>query len=128
MQQEDTKQSATTSVLAEVASILKNSAPTVKDRLVAALTERELVKRVDLLDKALVKLRDFKKEVDKIKPQDQFDLDGNKVATFLSKQQHEDLKKAKEKVQKLEKAFEKALAGEEFDKLSNLVAGSSTEE
>ena len=41
----------------------------------------------------------------------------------FSKADFEVLKKAKEKVAKLESALEKAFAGEEFDKLSGLVGG-----
>jgi hypothetical protein len=122
-QNENTKPSAAQGVLVEVADALRNSSQTVRSRLVTALTERELVKRVDLLDKGLAKLKEVKKEVDKIRPADMFDGDGNKVPGHFTKQQHEELKKAKEKFAKLEKAVEKAFAGEEFDKLANLVAG-----
>lgn len=122
-QNENTKPSAAQGVLVEVADALRNSSQTVRSRLVTALTERELVKRVDLLDKGLAKLKEVKKEVDKIRPADMFDAEGNKVPGHFTKQQHEELKKAKEKFAKLEKAVEKAFAGEEFDKLANLVAG-----
>jgi|SRR5579885_1435319 len=122
-QNENTKPSAAQGVLAEVADALRNSPQTVRSRLVTALTERELAKRVDLLDKGLAKLKEVKKEVDKIRPADMFDSEGNKVPGHFTKQQHEELKKAKEKFAKLERAVEKAFAGEEFDKLANLVAG-----
>ena len=122
-QNENTKPSVAQGVLAEVADALRASPTTVRSRLVAALTERELAKRVDMLDKGLSKLKEMKRDIDKIRPADMFDGDGNKVPGHFTKQQHEELKKAKEKFAKLEKAVEKAFAGEEFDKLSNLVAG-----
>ena len=127
-QNENSKTNAAQSVLVEVADALKASATTVRSRLVASLTEREVAKRVDMLDKALVKLREFKKDVDKVRPTDLFDADGNKVPGHFTKQQHEELKKAKEKLARLESAVEKAFAGEGFDKLANLVAGKSAEE
>lgn len=117
------KQSTANDVLAEVAGALKASSQLVKGRLVQALTERVLVQRVDMLDKGLAKLKELKKEIDKIRAPDMFDTSGNKVPGYLTKAQNEELKKAKEKFNKLEKAVEKAFNGEEFDKLANLVSG-----
>jgi hypothetical protein len=81
------------------------------------------VKRVDLLDKGLAKLRDLKSEVNKIRPPVSFMADGTKVEGTFSKADFESLKKAKEKVAKMEAALEKAFQGQEFDKLTNMVAG-----
>lgn len=122
-QNEESKASTTTSVLAEVASVLGASSPDVRKRLVTVLAERELSKRVDLLDKGLAKLRDLKREVDKIRPPVSFTADGTKVEGTFSKSDFENLKKSKEKVAKLESALEKAFAGQEFDKLANLASG-----
>jgi hypothetical protein len=127
-QNENTSVSAAQSVIVEVADALKASPATVRSRLVAALTEREVTKRVDMLDKALVKLKEFKKDVEKVRPTDQFDLNGNKVPGLLTKQQHDELSKAKEKLAKLEQAVERAFAGEGFDKLAGLVGGKSGDE
>lgn len=110
-------------MLAEVAGALKASSGLVKSRLVTALTERVLAQRVDLLDKGLAKLKEMKKEMDKIRPADMFDVAGNKVPGYFTKAQNEELKKAKEKLNKLEKAVEKAFNGEEFDKLASMVSG-----
>lgn len=125
MSQEGSSENKSTaaSVFAEVADALKGSSQQVKGRLVVALTERVLAQRVDMLDKGLAKLKELKKEVDKIRAPDMFDVDGNKVPGFFTKAQNEELKKAKEKLSKLEKAVEKAFNGEEFDKLAGLVSG-----
>lgn len=125
MSQEGNTGSRTTAqdVLAEVADALKASSQLVKGRLVVALTERVLTQRVDMLDKGLAKLKEMKKEIDKIRAPDMFDTEGNKVPGYLTKAQNEELKKLKEKFNKLEKAVEKAFNGEEFDKLSGLVSG-----
>ena len=127
-QSENTKQNVATSVLVEVADALKASPAVVRQRLVSSLLERELVKRVDMLDKGLSKMKELKKEVDKIRPADMFDTAGNKVPGNLTKQQYEELKKAKEKLNKLENALEKAFEGEGFDKLAGLVAGKSSDD
>lgn len=122
-QNESTKVSTSQDVLAEVASALQASPVSVRQRLVSALTERELVKRVDMLDKGLSKLKEMDREINKIRPEDSFDSDGNKVPGRFTKAQFESLKKAREKREKLHGAMEKAFAGEGFDKLTNLVAG-----
>jgi len=122
-QNEDTKVSTHQTVLAEVADALKASTQDVKQRVRGVLVEREIAKRVDLLDKGLAKLREAKGEVNKIRPPVSFTADGTKVEGTFSKADFEVLKKAKEKVAKLESALEKAFAGEEFDKLSGLVGG-----
>lgn len=122
-QNNDTRGSTAGNVLAEVAEQLKTANDTVRTRLRDALVERELSKRVDLLDKGLAKLRELKREVDKVRPPVSYTLDGQKVEGNLDKATFETLKKAREKVTKLEAALEKAFAGQEFDKLSNLVAG-----
>jgi len=112
-----------TAVLVEVADALKASSGTVRSRLVATLTERELAKRVDLLDKALVKRKEVAKELDKIRAEDTFDGEGNKVPGTFTKAQHESRKKAKEKLTKFDAALERAFSGEGFDKLAQMVAG-----
>lgn len=123
-QEEGSENKSTVSdVLAEVAGALKGSSQVVKGRLVAALTERVVAQRVDMLDKGLAKLKELKKEVDKIRAPDMFDTAGNKVPGLFTKAQNEELKKAKEKLNKLEKALEKSFNGEEFDKLAGLVSG-----
>lgn len=123
MSQESETKSTTSSVLAEVANALEGSPEQIKSRVRDLLVEREVSKRVDLLDKGLAKLRELKREVEKVRVPVSYTLDGQKVEGTLSKQDFEALKKAKEKVAKLEAAMEKAWQGKEFDKLSNLVAG-----
>ncbi len=115
--------STTTSVLAEVADALKASPDAVKSRVRDLLVEREVSKRVELLDKGLAKLREFKNEVNKVRPPVSYTADGTKVEGNFSKADFETLKKAKEKLAKLEGDLEKAFAGQEFDKLAGLVGG-----
>ena len=132
-------------VLAEVADALKASSTEVRTRLVKALTERELVKRVDLLDKALVKRAQLQNEVNGIRPPGKkaFALvDGQMkevqaVYTAEEKKKHEDemkqynkkLKEANEKLSKFDKLLETAFSGsadeleKAFAKLGKAVSG-----
>lgn len=148
-QNNDTNQTSTgAGVLAEVASALRGSTGEVRTRLVKALTERELLKRVDLLDKALVKRGQLQNELNGIRPpgKKHFALvDGNMVevqAVYTpeevkkhkeeQKQYTKKLKEATDKLANFDKTLEAAFgAGPDgteklegaFAKLAKLVAG-----
>lgn len=131
-QDEDIKVNTGATVLAEVASVLKDSSGIVRSRLVSALTERELSKRVDMLDKALVKRRDLQRDVQKIKPKKTFKIvDGQHVEVDAMYTEDEakafvkQTKDAREKLQKFDAALEKAFSGEDFDKLAQQLGGKS---
>lgn len=110
-----------TEVLAEVAETIKNSSTAVRTRLKDTLVQREIDNRVETLDKALLKIKEARKEVQKMKPdQVSFDTSGGKVETW-SKTAHEAKVKAEEALAKLEQAFANALGGESFDKLREMV-------
>lgn len=148
-QSNDSNQTSTgAGVLAEVAAALQGSTGDVRGRLVKALTERELVKRVDLLDKALAKRAQLQNELNGIRPPGKKNfalVEGNMVevqAVYTPEEvkKHKEemkqhLKKHKEATEKLAK-FDKALeaafgAGpdgteklaEAFAKLTKQVAG-----
>lgn len=109
-------------ILTEVAATLKNSSDAVKTRLVSTLVEREVLNRVDVLDKALVKLKDVKKDLEKVKPdQETFDVDGKLISSGYSKVKADERKKAIDLKDRLEKAIELALSGDGFDKLRELM-------
>jgi hypothetical protein len=122
-QNEESKVPTHQSVLAEVADALKDSPERVRMLVRTALVDREISKRVDILDKGLAKLRELKNEVNKIRPPVVFAEDGTKLTGAFSKAEFENLKKAKEKVTKLENALEKSFSGQEFDKLAGLIGG-----
>jgi len=149
-QSNDSNQTSTgAGVLAEVATALQGSTGEVRGRLVKALTERELVKRVDLLDKALVKRAQLQNELNAIRPPSKkvFKLgaDGKmqeveafytqeevKKHTEETKQYAKKLKEATEKLAKFDKALEAAFGAgpdgteklaEAFAKLTKQVAG-----
>lgn len=148
-QSNDSNQTSTgANVLAEVADALKGSTGEVRTRLVRALTERELVKRVDLLDKALVKRGQLQNELNGIRPPGKKNfalVDGNMVevqAVYTPdevkkhkeefKQYQKKQKEATEKLAKFDKALEAAFGAgpdgaeklsEAFAKLTKQVAG-----
>jgi hypothetical protein len=153
-QSNDSNQTSTgAGVLAEVATALQGSTGEVRGRLVKALTERELVKRVDLLDKALVKRAQLQNELNGIRPPGKknfaLDANGNMVevqAVYTPdevkkhkeelKQYQKKLKEATEKLGKFDKALEAAFGAgpdgteklaEAFAKLTKQVAGGGGE-
>lgn len=150
MSQNSNTPSTGASVLAEVAAALQGSSPQVRSRLVAALTERELAKRVDLLDKALVKRAQLDQELRNLRMPEKkaFQLvDGamKEVAAVVqytpeeAKKYAEDLKahnkkvkEATEKLAKFDSVLEAAFTGDAtnpdalakaFDKLSKQLSG-----
>jgi len=143
-QNEESKKSTGMAVIAEVADALASSAPTVRSRLVSALTERELSRRVDLLDKALVKRDQLQKEVYMVKkpgkPNNKvLHADGSVTetpATYTPEEykKHEEdtkkynkaLKEAQEKLGKFDALLESAFtepSDKVFEKLEKQVKG-----
>jgi hypothetical protein len=121
-------------VLAEVAAVLDKSAPEVRTRLVTALTEREMVKRVDLLDKALVKRQSLFIETKKLKPKMLCVLNEDGTSTPVpapvtsdeAKKFAKAVKDAKEALDKFDATLEKAFSTgdkDAFEKLAKQVSG-----
>jgi hypothetical protein len=116
-----TRQAVT--VLAAVSERIGASGPAVRERVVSALVEREVVARVELLDKALAKRTETEKDLRKLKPDvENYDADGKLVSSSYSKAKADELKKARESLDKLEKALDKALVDNDFSKLRELSA------
>ena len=124
----DVKKSAAVVLQEEVAAVLKDGNEHVKGKLRDLLVEREVSKRVDLLDKGMNKLRELKREVDKIRPPVVFNSAGEKMDGNYSKEDWQKKQQAQEKLAKLEKTLENAFAGQDFDKLASLVAGKDSGE
>lgn len=108
-------------VLTEVTKNIDASPPIVREKLIAALTDREVAIRVDKLDKALAKRREMENDLRKIKPDvETFDADGKVTSQSYTKAKAEELKKAREQLAKLESAFDKAIEGD-FGKLNEFL-------
>lgn len=120
-----------TSVLAEVATALQASTGEVRSRLVKALTERELVKRVDLLDKALVRRAQLQGELNNLRfpMKKHFKMVEGKMQEVEALYSQEEVKKfeeerkqfdkkvkdAQEKLAKFDKTLEAAFVGDPND-------------
>jgi predicted transcriptional regulator len=128
-QNEGSKQSTGMAVIAEVADALASSAPTVRSRLVQALTERELARRVDLLDKALVKRDQVAKEVYMVKkpgkPNNKVVAADGSVTETPAVYTPEEYKKLEEDTKKYQKALKEA--NEKLAKFDALLEAAFTE-
>lgn len=108
-------------VTTKVAVRIANLAPDVENKVVDVLVQRELDRRstalvtiIDRLDKAE---RDFRRlGADVIT----FDENGAKTSEAFSKARVDERKKAKEQIDKMTKAIDKALTGGDFNDLYNL--------
>lgn len=120
-------------VLEEVVNALGSSGDEVRNRLVSTLVEREVVKRVDLLDKALVRRAQLTVEVKKIRAPKRYKLEEGKmveVDAILTKEEAETytktLREASEKLENFDKALEIAITKptkEAYEKLAKLLGG-----
>ena len=118
-------------VLAEVADALAASAPVVRERLKAARIEREVARRVEILDKALPKRDALFIETKKLKVKTGTLINEDGTETKVALPMTEDevkaykkaVKEANENLEKFDALLEKAFTGdkEAFDKLSKLV-------
>lgn len=106
----------------QVAERIKASAPDVEQRLVDMLVEKEVSRRVEVVGQGVGKANDLEKELRKIdKPDSEtFNADGSTATATYTKARLEELKKTREKLDKLNKAIDKALAGDLGD-LTNLI-------
>ena len=131
MSQNETLKNTSQTVLAEVAEVLNNSASNVRARLVDTLTERELAKRVDLLDKALSKRPQLASELNKVRAKKSYKMGENgpeETEGVLTAEDAKTWKAAKEKLDKFDAALEAAFTSaskESFEKLAAAVGGKS---
>ncbi len=124
-QNEDTKPTetltGTAAFFAEVNATIAGMDAAVQAQLKELHVTRELNSRVEVLDKAFAKLREARKELQKMNPDiKNRDASGNPVAAW-SNEAWEKKQKAQEALTKLEKATEAAFGGKSFDELRKLV-------
>ena len=107
-----------------VKKAIKNSASVVKNKVVDLFVNEEIDKRVKSLHSAYVKLKELRNAVNKIKPDNvNYDEEGQVTSQSYSKAKVDELKKSKERVVKLERAIDAAIANEEnaFNKLDEVM-------
>lgn len=112
---------AATTVLADVADRVKTSAPLVRANLVERLVNQELTSRVEKLDKALQQRTTLQRDFFKANKPDTetYNADGSVASASYSKTRLEEVKKAREALEKMDNAIEKALTGD-FQKLNEV--------
>lgn len=112
-------------LLSQVGANIDGSAEQVANRVIAALTEKEVAARTDAFTTVLGKLDASRGAAKKIKPDGEtwaVDADGTPAATStktFSKAKLDELKKNREEQAKLEDALNKALGGD-FSKVKEI--------
>lgn len=93
----------------------------IRSRVVTALVEAESSARADMLSNALIERKKLEGEIKKVRPDVKtYDEDGKILSESYTKQQVDDLKKLKEKLQKLDKELNKAITEADYEGLKNL--------
>lgn len=96
----------------------------VRKRVIAQLAEAEIVKRTDLLAKAIAKREEQSKTIDKIRPDMvSYSDTGTVVAEHYSKAKADELKKARELLGKIDKAIDKAVNTADYEEVRKVVGG-----
>jgi len=115
----ETKDSNAKNLLAEVADKIKGAGDDIRNRLVMSMVEKELASRVETLDKAFQKRYELLMNLGKVNRADEVkkDGDGKIILESYSDARREEIKKAKETLDKHENALEKALTTNDFAKL-----------
>ena len=106
-------------VLDEVKGLVEKSGPEVRARVVAALAEKVVVDRVELVKRGLDKLNEARNNLRKVNKPDQTFIDGDgKKVELMTVAKNDEVKKAKEALEKIEKALDLALTKFDYTKLT----------
>lgn len=104
-----------------VAEKLASLGPGIEDRVVDLLTEKELVRRTDLVLASIQKLDGLERDSQKLTEDQQFyDSTGAVTSKSFSKQRFEERKKNAEQQQKVQRALEAALDKNDWSQLPNV--------
>lgn len=108
-------------VLAEVTDRIRNSGAAVREQVVTALVDKEINDRAGLIQKVLDMRKAAELDLRKASKADieTFDAEGKQSLAF-SKDQVKARKDAQEKLDKIDKALDKALGDNDFSKLKEL--------
>lgn len=114
-----------TTVQDKVAEKIAQSGPVVMDRVVSLIADKEIKSRVDAVTQAVATVDNLQKDLVKINKNDtvNYSADGSKVE-MMSEKRYNEIKKAKERISKLEAAISKALEtnnADDFIKLSKAI-------
>jgi transcription termination factor NusB len=107
-------------VKSDVAALLANSGGTVREIVVKQLAQAEINKRTESVMKVLTKIDDKHNELKKLQRQGavSFNASGQPIGEpSFTKDQVEQIKKANEHIEKLQKALDTAFTTSDFSKL-----------
>lgn len=106
-----------------VAERLAASSNIVAERVITALLEETLSKRVSQISECLTLQDKINKELKKLTPDNiTYQADGTVLYSGYTKQRLEDINKTKKKLDTITKAIDDALVGN-FDKITNVISG-----
>ena len=110
-----------TILLSLISEKLKEKNFTIREKVVESCVNKEIDKRVETLNKALKTRATAHNEVRKLDKPDvkAFDSEGKVISEVFSGERFKELKKAREKLEKIDTAIDKALEGD-FSKLNEL--------
>lgn len=110
-------------LLNQITDKVKGSSEALRQKVVDELASQQIADRAKLLVSALDRAKELERETRKLEKPDitQFDAEGKEVNMF-SKSAVEAKKKHQEKVEKFDKAFDKAFNGEDFEPLKQIMA------
>lgn len=108
----------------QVAAKISTSGESVKEIVIESLAQVEINRRVALITSGIQKQDTLEKELKKLDRDDVKTYVGGNPVTAMSDKRFEDVKKAKEGLEKLTKAIDKALAdnsADSYNKLSEIL-------
>lgn len=113
-----------------IAEALKGLSPRVESEVVARIADRTVDKNVDILVKCVDLLTAEEAALKKLERPDnvQFDKDGKSVSETYSKTRWDEVKKKRERIEKIKKAINKALENSDYVDAINLSGGKASAE
>lgn len=109
-----------TTIQEKVAEKIQNCGEFVTNTVVDKLADVEIARRVDLVTKAIQRLDTLEKELKKIDKNDITTYQDGKEIQTMSKARFDEIKKTKEKIEKLTKAIEVSLTENTADSYTKL--------
>lgn len=121
MPTDPTTESASSSLLSEVAAKYATVDP-VRQKVVDILADRGIEARATALEKALTRRSDLQRDLKKAEKPDveHFNPDGSPAPALYTKAKVEEVKKAREALDKVEKAIDLALTKNDFTKVKEV--------
>ena len=111
------------SVQIKVAEQVAHLGPAIEDKVVDVMVSRERDKRSEALVKVLDLHQQAEKDLNKVRPDLSYMGEDGKVTQMYSKQQLENLNKAKKRVENIAGAINKALEKKDFSNVYNFAQG-----